>query len=200
MMGWHSQKDEDFVIAKSVEHIQNGRYLDIGAFDGINYSNTWALTEQRGWSGIMVEAGLHAFLKLLENHELNDKLTLVHAAIGVGKSGLQPFWENHATFSTTLASNRDRFHFEGFSPQFYTPVVSMAWLFEAFPGPIDVLSIDTEGTSVDLFKAFTAMGCCKPRCICVEHDGRVDEVLAHAAMYGYHQIMGNEENCVLETA
>jgi len=197
-MNRHSQKDEQDWILRSVAHIPNGRYLDIGAFDGINYSNTWALTEQRGWSGIMVEAGLHAFLKLLENHSGNDKLTLVHAAIGVGKSGLQPFWENHATFSTTLASNRDRFHFEGFSPQFYTPVVSMAWLFEAFPGPIDVLSIDTEGTSVELFKAFTAIGYAKPRCICVEHDGRIGEVLEHASMYGYRPLMQNEENIVLE--
>ncbi len=196
----HSQKNEEDIILRSVEHIQNGRYLDIGAWDGVQYSNTWALTEQRGWSGIMVEAGLHAFLKLLENHGANEKITLVHAAIAED-IGIVPFWENHATFSTTLASNRDRFHFEGFTPSFYTFAVSFAWIFERFPGPIDVLSIDTEGTSVDLFKAFNRVATLcgiRPRCICVEHDGRVDEVLEHAAKYGYRQIMGNEENCVLE--
>lgn len=196
----HSQKDEESWILRSVAAIPNGRYLDIGAFDGIRYSNTWALTEQRGWSGVMVEAGLHAFIKLLENHGGNDKITLIHAAVGVGKSSLQPFWENAATFSTTEASNRDKFIHEGFTPPFYTPVINLSWIFDAFPGPIDVLSIDTEGTSVEIFKAFTAIGYAKPRCICVEHDGRVDEVLCHAAMYGYRTIMQNEENWIGEAA
>ncbi len=187
-----------------MEHIQNGRYLEIGAYNGIDYSNTWFLTEQRGWSGVMVEAGLHAFIKLLENHGANERITLVHAAVvGNGDSNINaciPFWENAATFSTTEESNRDRFHFEGFSRPFYVTALSIEWLIQTFPGPIDVLSIDTEGTSVDLFKRFLDMRTIKPRCICVEHDGRVDEVLEHAAKYGYRQIMGNEENIVLEAA
>lgn len=195
----HSQKDEESWILRSVANIPNGRFVDVGAYDGVNYSNTMALVE-RGWSGIMIEPGLQAFIKLLENHGANEKVTLIHAAIGVFKSGLQPFWNCPTTFSTTEPSNRDKFIHEGFSPQFYTPVINMSWIFEMFPGPIDVLSIDTEGTSVDLFKQFTATGYARPRCICVEHDGRTDEVLGHAVMYGYRVIMQNEENYVLEAA
>lgn len=198
-MGWHSQKDEDFAIAKSVEHIQNGRYLEIGAYNGVDYSNTWFLTEQRGWSGVMVEAGLHAFIKLLENHGGNDKITLIHGAVGVNGAALQQFWNCPTTFSTTEKGNYNKFIHEGFSPQYWVPTLSLSTIM-AVAGSIDVLSIDTEGTSVEIFKAFTSIGYAKPRCICVEHDGRVDEVLGHAAMYGYRQIMGNEENIVMEAA
>lgn len=195
----YSQKDEQDWILRSVEHIQNGTFLDIGAYDGINYSNTRALVE-RGWSGVMVEAGLQAFLKLLENYQNNDKVTLVHGAVGLDR-GLVPFWNCPTTFSTTESRNHDKFIHEGFSKRFYVPALTLEQLWHGVcPFAIDVLSIDTEGTSVDLFKAFLMGGFCKPRCICVEHDGRTDEVLTFAAQYGYRTIMQNEENWIGEAA
>lgn len=198
-MGWHSQKDEDFAIQRSVEHIRNGRFLDIGAYDGVNYSNTMALVEL-GWSGVMVEPGLQAFIKLLENHGTNDKLTLIHAAITVDP-GAKKFWNCPTTFSTTEISNRDKFIHEGFSQPFWVQGMSLQELWYGFccaGGSIDVLSIDTEGTSVDLFKRFMARGFARPRCICVEHDGRRSEVMQ--SIVGYKVIMENEENIVLEAA
>jgi len=194
----YSQKDEQDWVLRSVEGITNGRFLDIGAYDGINYSNTRALVE-RGWSGVMVEAGLHAFIKLLENYADNDKVTLVHGAVGVNGAELQQFWNCPTTFSTTEKGNFNKFIHEGFSRQYWVPTLTLQ-LVMAVCVSIDVLSIDTEGSSVDLFKAFLMGGYCKPRCICVEHDGRVEEVLEYAKMYGYRYVVGNEENCFLEAA
>lgn len=198
-MGHYSQKDEDIAILRSVAHLPTGRFLDIGAYDGIRYSNTYALVE-KGWSGIMVEPGLEAFQALLGNHGGNEKLTLIHAAITV-EAGAKKFWNCPTTFSTTEPSNRDKFIHEGFSQPFWVQGMSLEQLWYGFccaGGSLDVLSIDTEGTSVDLFKRFLARGFARPRCICVEHDGRKSEVMQ--AIVGYKVIMENEENIVLEAA
>ena len=194
----YSQQQEEGFILKSVEGISRGTFLDIGAWDGIHYSNTRALVEH-GWSGVMVEAGLHAFIKLLENYSSNDKVTLVHGAVGLG-SGITEFWNCPTTFSTTLASNRDKFIHEGFSGRFFVPILPLHSLVINLCHSIDVLSIDTEGSSMDLFRAFLTMGLCRPRCICVEHDGRRDEALGIAEMNGYRSLYLNEENLVCEAA
>ena len=194
----YSQQQEEGFILKSVEGIANGSFFELGAFDGQTYSNTLALVE-RGWSGVMVEAGLHAFIKLLERHGGNIKIKLVHGAVGV-TSGISTFWNCPTSFSTTEASNRDKFIHEGFSHMFYVPTISLDKLIFGLMASIDFLSIDTEGTSMDLFKAFLAAGFCRPRCICVEHDGRREEVLGIAEMNGYRSLYINEENLVCEDA
>lgn len=56
-MQYYSQIGQD---AYFIEHIakgrRNGRFLDVGAHDGINTSNTYALEKDYGWTGICVEA------------------------------------------------------------------------------------------------------------------------------------------------
>ena len=195
----YSQKDEEAHILRLVGN-RVGRFLDIGAYDGYNYSNTMALVE-RGWEGIMVEPGLEAFQALLKRHGGNPKLTLVHAAIGPHVLG--QFWNNPTTFSTTEQSNTKKFGGERFE-EFWVPNVPIEALLYRFPGPIDVLSIDTEGTSANLFTAFP-FGYWHPQVVCVEHDawwnsewdmGRFNILEDFAESKGYHREYSNEENVI----
>lgn len=190
----HSFKNEDAIIFNAVKDISQGRFLDIGAYDGVNYSNTLCLLEA-GWSGIMVEPGLEAFQKLLKNHGDNPNVILIHAAVGADLLHLSKFWDNHETFSTTLESNRDKFIHEGFSQQYWVPAIWIVAVLMKFPGRMDVVSIDTEGTSVDLFKAFP-FHMARPCIFCVEHDNRLKECQDFAAHMGYKVIMQNEENFI----
>ncbi len=66
----YSQNDEERVILELVGD-GKGRFLDIGAFDGVMFSNTRALVE-RGWCGICVEPNPFTFLKLLKACEEHD--------------------------------------------------------------------------------------------------------------------------------
>ena len=60
---FYSQAGQDkWVLSK----IAKGYYLDIGAYDGIESSNTFAL-EQAGWEGLCVEPNKEAFDKLVRN-------------------------------------------------------------------------------------------------------------------------------------
>lgn len=77
-MQYYSQIGQD---AYFIEHIAkgqcNGRFLDVGAHDGIRTSNTYVLEKDYGWTGICVEANI----VLAEQCRVNrPKSTVVNAA------------------------------------------------------------------------------------------------------------------------
>lgn len=175
-----------------------GRFLEIGACDGKLVSNTLALVEH-GWSGVMVEPSPRAFVALQERHGDNPRLTLIHAAIGLDDCVI-PFWDDPTIggYATTEEGNRAKWqHLAGFAKQpFYVPSIPVSRFAEVeslFSGPFDFVSIDTEGTSTDLFLAFP-LGVIRPKVICVEHDGRIPECLARAQKFGYREVTRNGEN------
>jgi len=58
----YSQNNEEQIILNYLGD-STGHFLDIGAFDGITFSNTYELVK-RGWTGVMVEASPRTFIKL----------------------------------------------------------------------------------------------------------------------------------------
>lgn len=59
---------------------KDGYFVEIGAFDGFNWSNTMPLITA-GWSGIMVEPDPTNFKNLSARHGSNPRLQLVKAAV-----------------------------------------------------------------------------------------------------------------------
>jgi FkbM family methyltransferase len=189
----YSQHDEELYILEAVKDIERGTFLDVGAYDGIQFSNVRALVE-RGWSGTMVEPGIEAFQKLLGNYRHNYNVQLVHAAIGDKRSSL--FADNPTTYSTTDEASFERFKYqEPFSRHFLIPMMSWRELL-ARTVPPDVLSIDTEGTSVGLLSKYPFRTGGTPRVVCVEHDDNVDGCDSVVAKYGYAKVYLNETNVV----
>lgn len=50
----YGQFGEDAVIQATLKHIKKGRYVDVGAYDPVLYSNTYALYK-KGWSGVVID-------------------------------------------------------------------------------------------------------------------------------------------------
>ena len=65
---FYSQQDEDKYIIQYLlkEKIKDGTYLEIGACDGLIYSNTKTLEEFFGFQGILIEPQSNYFKKLLK--------------------------------------------------------------------------------------------------------------------------------------
>jgi FkbM family methyltransferase len=191
----YSQGEEEKHI---LEHApESGMFLDIGAFDGITFSNSLALIE-RGWSGVMVEPSLRGFDALLSRHSENDKLKLVHAAIGLSRS-LVPFWDSPDAVSTTQRQNFEQWKEAGqFRHPYLTPQITIYELFKAIPelSEIQFLNIDTEGTSADILLSFP-FSHAKPKIICVEYDDREDDIVGVANFVGYSVVYQSKENMVL---
>lgn len=71
---FYSQQDEDKYIIQYLlkEKISDGTYLEIGACDGILYSNTKTLEDHFGFKGILIEPQINYFRKLQQNRPKNE--------------------------------------------------------------------------------------------------------------------------------
>lgn len=80
----YSQNDEEEFIVKFFSEQQKltpCRLLDIGAYDGIQLSNTRKLLEI-GWSGVLVEPAPHNVTKLIQNcRSISDRVVIIQAAV-----------------------------------------------------------------------------------------------------------------------
>ena len=181
----YSQFGEQAVILKELAHFgRDGRFLDIGAADGRQYSNTLALAE-RGWGGVCVEANPHMFTRLLATHEDRPSIQCVLACL-YHQRGLVKFFHSSTGrgkkvadgefVSTTEDANRVKWQARGvkFTP-LYVASVTPGELLAQFPQHFDFVSIDTEGTSVDLWMDLFQRDL-GVTVWCIEHDGRAREV------------------------
>lgn len=184
----HSQRDEEPVILANAPSV--GRYCDIGAYDGITFSNTRALSE-RGWSGVLIEPSPESFAGLMKNSEpYRSRLDLVNALVVPHRnldSGLVRFYANPDAVATTEEKHKAKWeHAVKFTP-IWVAAISIAEIISHFKPPFDFINIDTEGTSGDVLKAISldAVGC---NLICVEKDENRDSIIAHLESAGKFKV------------
>lgn len=189
----YSQTEEERYILQAVSGVGVGRFLDIGAWHPKNLSNTRALYEH-GWAGVMVEPSPEPFLGLLREYGNEDRVSLVNGAIGV-KRAIARF---HATADALTTSSETNYELwkkvGGFYGAFHAPLITLPEILRHF-GEFDFVSIDAEGTSVDLMHELLATEM-RPVCLCVEYDARGQECMDAGARAGYRVIYTSAENVV----
>jgi FkbM family methyltransferase len=73
---FYSQCGEDKLIYEkyiSKLNLENPIYLEMGAMEGIKYSNTYFFEQKLNWTGILIEPSTYNFIKLEKNRP-NNKL------------------------------------------------------------------------------------------------------------------------------
>lgn len=205
--------------------IAPGRFLDIGGWHPVIFSNTRALVEI-GWEGVIVEPSPGPFINFLrgcvkcgnvpkelygDRHLIGGlkpcdkcgssitygtdcgRFTLIQAGVGL-EPGLTRFHATDDAVSTSGEAEREKWQkVGGYFGSFMCPIISLEQIANQFGG-FDFVNFDAEGVSVDLFKRAMEIGW-RPRCCCVEHDGRLTELLAGAP--AYNAVYVNETNVVL---
>jgi FkbM family methyltransferase len=68
-MTYYSQSNQDKWVLQTLSSKEGGVFVDIGAYDGVQTSNTYILEKQYNWSGICIEANLQAYQKLVQNRK-----------------------------------------------------------------------------------------------------------------------------------
>lgn len=188
----YSQNGEEKVILDIFgDHV--GRFLDIGAWDGKTFSNTAALVDL-GWNGVLVEASPHSFDALANRYEGNDRLQLVCAAMVTRAEGPVLLHETPDALSTTVAAHRDKWASQARFRPIHVGTFDWRQLIDAFGDSFDMVTIDTEGTSALLY--FSMPPRIRPRVIVIEHDSRVDDILAHAGD-AYRMVYHDGNNVIL---
>jgi hypothetical protein len=101
MSNYYSQQGEDFILDAFFGFRSNGFFVDVGAFDGIHLSNSY-IFEQRGWSGICIEAAPLYFDLCVKNR---PRTRCIHAACLAAERGPVPFrFERGGLFSGVHAN------------------------------------------------------------------------------------------------
>ena len=79
-----SQSEEDRMLLPTLLRAANhrpGRFLEMGAFNGIMFSNTMVLERCYAWDGVLIEASAANYAKLIRS---GRRATMVHSAVCEG--------------------------------------------------------------------------------------------------------------------
>jgi len=168
-------EERDFIAARLAGRA--GRFLDVGAYDGVTDSLTRVLFEA-GWSGVLVEPDPRSFLALFANYGPDipgaERVELVAAAV-LPDAGLARFWicEDQRETSTAAERFRDSFartHGANYRRAHWLHGLTPEALLAAFPGEFRFLNVDAEGFSCELFARLLSAGVSGLELACVERD------------------------------
>jgi FkbM family methyltransferase len=181
----YSQHGEQAIIIKHFENdLQTTcRFLDIGANDGITFSNTYALS-LLGWKGICVEPIPEAFLKLQRLHAENTSIDCINAGVS-DETKIVSFHQSNdwigaeapvGILSTLNESSKNRFY--GMN---WTETKAIVFTFEEMEkiyGLVDMrydfINVDVEGHELIVLKQIKdKLKYCKV--ICVEKSGNTED-------------------------
>lgn len=160
----YSQYGEEKKIIEYFNGKTDGFFVDIGAADGMQNSNTRSLWEL-GWSGVLVEPLLPSFRQLCENYKNANNVTLINAAI-CERNGITEIME---CIGEAQWSSMDYRWIQGWESR-AKPRSVIGLRLETLnlaPHP-DFLSIDTEGRDLSILQSMPETF--RPRLIVAETD------------------------------
>jgi FkbM family methyltransferase len=140
---------------------ENGTFVEVGAYDGYNYSNTWGLAV-RGWKGFYVEPDPATFQKCVQNHKQHSNIVVSQCAVSDGTSSTIELTRGDLLTTGNAeqaAAYRSTRHFQD-QITLETIKVDAVTLDQyltsnGVPVGFEVLVVDVEGATSDVFEGFS---------------------------------------------
>ena len=148
----HSQIRQDLFVLNELDFKANGFFVEFGATNGLDLSNSYLLESEFGWKGILAEPGRVWIADLRKNR---PSAVIEERLVWKDSNSILLFNETPmAEFSTIdLLSNRDahRGHRE-LGGKYKVQTISLNDMLDLYraPSKIDYLSIDTEGSEYEI--------------------------------------------------
>jgi FkbM family methyltransferase len=151
-----SQLGQDLNVLKFYKHKKEGFFVEIGASDGVNLSNTYILEKTYRWKGICVEPIPYNFEKLIKNRP--HSICSNNAVYNTSGEVVQFDIANSADLLSGISSHIDC-HMATVNANKTTINVETTTLTDLLdkysaPNHIDYLSIDTEGSEYEILRVF----------------------------------------------
>jgi FkbM family methyltransferase len=158
---YKSQAIQDLFLDRWVfRGLERGSFIDIGAHDGVTYSNTWFFETQRNWGGVCVEPNPNVYKRLCANRSAMALECCVAAEAGTVQ------FQKIAGYSEMLSgvvaryspSHKQRIaeemqQYGGSSELIDLPARSFGEIAaEAGLNEVHYVSMDTEGSEADILK------------------------------------------------
>jgi FkbM family methyltransferase len=159
--GYPSQIGQDYLVDRCLFNQQeSGTFVDVGAHDGVRFSNTYFLEVERYWRGLCVEPNPRVFRKLQQNRSCAVVQCAVSSHTGTAEfTSLSGYTEMLSGITTNLNdAHRVRIERElaqhgGSSETIEVDVKLLSQLLdECDIRDVDVLSIDTEGSEMQVLQ------------------------------------------------
>lgn len=179
-----SQMKQDLFVLATLDFLRQGFFVEFGATDGVQISNTHILEKEFGWSGILAEPGTSWQESLRKNRKASIDNRLVWKSSGEKIL----FRETEDANLSTVAEFSDAdSHRESrlFGRNRLVETVSLTDLLEQHEAPeiIDYLSVDTEGSELEILSAFD-FARYHVRIITVEHNDTPARPLLYELLSG----------------
>lgn len=202
---YYGQYGQDSVIDQffTMKGKENGFFVDVGASNGIRFSNTYFMEQERGWRGICIEAHPDYYKLLVNNRPLAK---CYGCAVGHEDAVSCDISLNYRASLTTLDFDREKEFAVGYS-QWYgnrkekniqgfqngiaqVPMRKLdSILEESSVGEIDLLCIDIDGSEKYAFPGLD-LARWKPTMLLLEHTTMGHNyVNAYATKGGYRFAM-----------
>ena len=150
-----SQFRQDLFVAGELGCKRDGYFVEFGATNGVNISNTYLLEKEFGWNGILAEPAKRWHEELRKNRNSHIETDCVWS----NTSSVLSFNEADSGELSTIASfsssdnyREERRHGTSYSVK----TISLEDLLDKYSAPkeIDYLSIDTEGSEYEILRNF----------------------------------------------
>lgn len=171
---------------------RDGFFVEFGATDGVEKSNSYLLETKYGWSGILAEPNPDWHESLRNNR---PQATIVEDCVWkeTGQTLHFQIAENAELAGVESATQTDR-HNRNIIRTMPVRTISLIDLLErnSAPDEIDFLSIDTEGSEVEILAGYPFETGPKIRLIAVEHNyvqEKIDALDALLKPHGYHRVL-----------
>ena len=150
-----SQLRQDLFVLAELDFKRNGYFVEFGATNGIDLSNTYLLEREFGWNGILAEPASCWYQALKANRNCNIETNCVWRD---STSTLNFNEVDAAEYSTIGAYNNNDLHGKTrvSGRSYCVTTISLGDLLEKYNAPreIDYLSIDTEGSEFEILNSF----------------------------------------------
>jgi len=185
-----SQIRQDLFVLSTLDFKRNGFFVEFGATNGMDLSNTWLLEKSFNWNGILAEP---AKIWLEELHK-NRTATIDERCVWKRDGELLEFLEaTHPELSQLMSDKENDFHSKDrVSRKTYSiESVSLGRLLQEHRAPkvVDYLSIDTEGSEYEILRKFNFKSH-QFNCITVEHNfsEQREKIFKLLSSAGYHRV------------
>ena len=149
-----AQLRQDIFVLSETGFKRDGFFVEFGATDGKTLSNTWLLEKHFGWTGILAEPARVWRDKLAAERSAKIEFDCVWARTGEELEFVETSWAELSTVAEF--SDHDHHARSRKSGKHYSvKTVSLNDLLERHDAParMDYLSIDTEGSELDILSA-----------------------------------------------
>lgn len=187
----YSQWREQELILKFFAGKTDGKFLDIGANDGLIGSNTRALAEL-GWGGVLIEANPRIFQQLVHNCRGNEKLICFNAPVQA-RCGMVKFFDCGSQCGTCNIIHQPA---NSITDSFWLNATCPEMIADQFGGSFDFVSLDIEGGDLEVLKRMApVLG--DTRLLCIEDavpwqdfdQAYYEQMLVAAANHGLNSLV-----------